>query len=324
MESGKTRAGRERAGLMLGYLARRLVQMVPTALLAATLVFSLIHLIPGDPVEMMLGEGARRTDVEALRHDLGLDRPLLLQYGSFLGGLLRGDLGHSLQSGEPVLALIAGRFPATAELAVASLLIALLVALPLGVLAALHRDGIVDHAARLLSLLGVSVPSIWLGPMLILLFAITWDLLPVSGRGGLASVLLPAVTLGAGLAGLLTRMVRAALADELVRPYLLAARARGLGGVAVVARHALKNALVPVVTVLGLQFGALLTGAILTETIFAWPGVGRLLVESIRLRDYPLLQGAVLLIAFTYLLVNLATDLVYALLDPRIRYGRAS
>jgi peptide/nickel transport system permease protein len=309
---------------MSGYLLRRLAQVVPTALLAASLVFSLIHLIPGDPVEMMLGEGAQRADVEALRRDLGLDRPLLEQYGSFLGGLLRGDLGSSLRSGEPVLAIVLQRFPATLELAVASLLVGLLVALPLGVQAALHRDGVVDHGARLLALLGVSVPSIWLGPMLILLFAISWDLLPVSGREGAAGVVLPALTLGAGLAGLLTRMVRAALADELVRPYLLAARARGVGGVAVVGRHALKNALVPVVTVVGLQFGALLTGAILTETIFAWPGVGRLLVESIRLRDYPLLQGSVLLIALTYLLVNLATDVAYAWLDPRIRYGRSS
>jgi peptide/nickel transport system permease protein len=306
---------------MTGYLVRRLAQVVPTALLAATLVFSLIHMIPGDPVEMMLGEGAQRTDVEALRHDLGLDRPLLAQYGSFLGGLARGDLGSSLRSGEPVLAIIVARFPATLELAVASLVVALLIALPLGVLAALHRDGVIDHGARLFALVGVSVPSIWLGPMLILLLAIYWDLLPVSGRQGVASLVLPAITLGAGLAGLLTRMVRAALADELVRPYLLAARARGVGAMAVVGRHALKNALVPVVTVLGLQFGALLTGAIITETIFSWPGVGRLLIESIRLRDYPLLQGSVLLIAFTYLFVNLATDVAYAVLDPRIRYG---
>jgi len=306
-----------------GYLLRRLAQVIPTALLAATLVFSLIHLIPGDPVEMMLGEGAQPTDVTALRHDLGLDRPLLVQYGAFLGGLVRGDLGKSLKSGEPVLSIIKERFPATLELSLASMIVALALSLPLGVLAALYRDRAVDHAARFVALLGVSVPSIWLGPMLILLFAITWDLLPVSGREGPASVVLPAITLGAGIAGLLVRMVRAALADELMRPYLLAARARGVAGVAVVGRHALKNALVPVVTVLGLQFGSLLTGAILTETIFGWPGVGRLLVESIRLRDYPLLQGSVLLIAFTYLFVNLATDLVYAALDPRIRYGRS-
>ena len=308
---------------MTGYLLRRLAQVIPTALLAATLVFSLIHLIPGDPVEMMLGEGAQPADVTALRHDLGLDRPLLVQYGAFLGGLVRGDLGKSLKSGEPVLSIIADRFPATLELSLASMIVALALSLPLGVLAALYRDRAVDHAARFVALLGVSVPSIWLGPMLILLFAITWDLLPVSGREGPASVVLPAITLGAGIAGLLVRMVRAALADELMRPYLLAARARGVAGVAVVGRHALKNALVPVVTVLGLQFGSLLTGAILTETIFGWPGVGRLLVESIRLRDYPLLQGSVLLIAFTYLFVNLATDLVYAALDPRIRYGRS-
>ena len=308
---------------MTGYLLRRLAQVIPTALLAATLVFSLIHLIPGDPVEMMLGEGAQPADVTALRHDLGLDRPLLVQYVAFLGGLVRGDLGKSLKSGEPVLSIIVDRFPATLELSLASMIVALALSLPLGVLAALYRDRAVDHGARFVALLGVSVPSIWLGPMLILLFAITWDLLPVSGRQGPASVVLPAITLGAGIAGLLVRMVRAALADELQRPYLLAARARGVAGVAVVGRHALKNALVPVVTVLGLQFGSLLTGAILTETIFGWPGVGRLLVESIRLRDYPLLQGSVLLIAFTYLFVNLATDLVYATLDPRIRYGRS-
>jgi peptide/nickel transport system permease protein len=279
-----------------------------------------VHLIPGDPVEMMLGEGARAADVESLRRDLGLDRPLGEQYLGFLAGLLRGDLGRSLHSQQPVTAALLERFPATLELAVASMAVALLVALPLGVLAALYRGRWIDHAARLVALLGVSMPGFWLGPMLILLFAIELDLLPVSGRGGLASLLLPAVTLGTGLAGLLTRVIRAALADELGRPYLLAARARGLGRLAAVGRHGFKNALVPVVTVLGLQFGALLTGAIITETIFAWPGLGRLLVEAIRLRDYPLLQGAVLLIALTYLLVNLATDVVYAWLDPRIRY----
>jgi peptide/nickel transport system permease protein len=305
---------------MSGFLLRRLAQVLPTALLAATLVFALVHLIPGDPVEMMLGEGARAADVESLRRDLGLDRPLGEQYLGFLAGLLRGDLGRSLHSQQPVTAALLERFPATLELAVASMAVALLVALPLGVLAALYRGRWIDHAARLVALLGVSMPGFWLGPMLILLFAIELDLLPVSGRGGLASLVLPAVTLGTGLAGLLTRVIRAALADELGRPYLLAARARGLGRLAAVGRHGFKNALVPVVTVLGLQFGALLTGAIITETIFAWPGLGRLLVEAIRLRDYPLLQGAVLLIALTYLLVNLATDVVYAWLDPRIRY----
>jgi peptide/nickel transport system permease protein len=295
--------------------------MLPTALLAATLVFALVHLVPGDPVEMMLGEGARTADVAALRAQLGLDRPLLEQYADYMAGLARADLGTSLHSGRPVRDVLAERFPATAELALASLLVALAIALPLGVLAALYRDRAPDHLARLGALLGVSMPAFWLGPMLILLFAIEWDLLPVSGRGGLASLVLPAVTLGSAIAGLLTRMVRAALADELARPYLLAARARGLGGAAVVARHALKNALVPVVTVVGLQFGALLTGAVITETIFSWPGVGRLLIESIRLRDYPVLQGGVLLVALTYLVVNLATDVTYAWLDPRIRYA---
>jgi peptide/nickel transport system permease protein len=302
------------------FILRRVAQVVPTALLAASLVFALVHLIPGDPVEMMLGEGARAADVVSLRRELGLDRPLGEQYVSFVGGLLRGELGSSLHSRRPVTGELLARFPATLELAVASLLVGLAVALPLGTLAALHRGRWTDRAARLVALLGVSMPGFWLGPMLILLFAIELDLLPVSGRSGVASLVLPAVTLGTGLAGLLTRVVRASLGDELGRPYLLAVRARGVSRVAAVGRHALKNALVPVVTVVGLQFGALLTGAILTETIFAWPGLGRLLVESIRLRDYPLLQGAVLFIALTYLLVNLATDVVYAWLDPRIRY----
>src|SRR5688500_18544390 len=222
------------------FLTRRLALSVPVLLGGATLVFSLIHMIPGDPAQAMLGETASPADIAALRSKLGLDRPLLEQYAAFLGGLARGDLGTSLHSGEPVLATLAERFPATLELVVASLLVALLVALPLGVVAALYRDRVPDHLARLLALLGVSMPSFWLGPMLILLFAIEWDLLPVSGRSGPASLVLPAVTLGAGLAGLLTRMVRAALAEELGRPYLLAARARGVGRATAVGRHALK------------------------------------------------------------------------------------
>jgi peptide/nickel transport system permease protein len=304
---------------MIDYVIRRLAQTLPIALLVATLVFSLIHMIPGDPVEMMLGEGAQRSEVETLRHELGLDRPLIQQYGSFLGGLLKGDLGRSLHFGEPVGRILARHYPATLELAFASMLVALAIALPLGILAAFHRDGPIDHASRFFSLLGVSIPNFWLGPMLILVFSIQLNLFPVSGRSGLASLVLPSITLGTALAGLLTRMIRSSLAEELHKPYLATAQAKGLSRRLAVVRHALKNASIPVVTIVGLQFGALLTGAIITETIFAWPGLGRLIIQSIRLRDYPLVQGGILAIALTYLLLNLLTDVVYAYLDPRIR-----
>lgn len=309
---------------MGSFVLRRLAQAIPVALLVATLVFSLVHLIPGDPVEMMLGEGARPGDVEALRQRLGLDRPLPEQYFSFLTGLLRGDLGTSLHFDRPVSQVLLQHFPATLELALAAMLVALGLALPLGVLAALYRDGVVDHASRFFALLGVSLPNFWLGPMLMLLFAIQLDILPVSGRaeGGIsASLVLPAITLGTALAGLLTRMTRASLLTELRKPYVDTARAKGLSRTRAVLRHALRNALIPVLTVVGLQFGALLTGAIITETIFSWPGLGRLLIQAIRLRDYPLLQGGVLLIAWTYVAVNLLTDLLYGWLDPRIRQG---
>jgi len=304
---------------VIAFLLRRLAQAAPIALLVATLVFSLIHFIPGDPVEMMLGEGAERADVEGLRAELGLDRPLGRQYWSFLVGLAQGDLGFSLHFGRPVTELLLERYPATLELTIAALIVALAVSLPLGILAARYRDTAVDHASRFASLLGVSIPNFWLGPMLILLFSIHWNLFPVSGRSGLASVVLPAITLGTALAGILTRMVRTSLAEELHRPYLVTARAKGLRRSTTLVRHALRNASIPVVTVVGLQFGALLTGAIITETIFAWPGIGSLIIQAIQLRDYPLVQGGILVISLTYVLVNLGTDLLYALLDPRIR-----
>jgi ABC-type dipeptide/oligopeptide/nickel transport system permease component len=305
---------------MTGYLLRRLAQTVPILFLVATLVFSLIHLIPGDPVEILLGESAREADVEALRARLGLDRPLGAQYLAFLSGLARGDLGVSVASGRPVTEMIREHYPATLELALAGMLVALILALPLGVSAALQRDRWLDHGSRFFALLGVSIPNFWLGPVLILLFSVHWNLLPVSGRGTWRHLILPAVTLGTALAGLLTRMVRSSLTEELRRPYLATARAKGLSRPEVVVRHALSNALIPVVTVVGLQFGALLTGTIITETIFSWPGLGRLLIQAIRTRDYPLVQAGVLIIAVTYVLVNLATDVVYAWLDPRIRY----
>ncbi len=304
---------------MLRYALGRMAQTIPLALIVCALVFSLIHLTPGDPVEMMLGDGARPAEVEALRRELGLDRPFGRQFVDYFAGLSRLDLGTSLRFRRPVTEVLAQHYPATLLLAVASMIAALALAVPLGVLAALRRGRALDHASRVIALLGVSIPNFWLGPMLIWLFAIRFDWFPVSGREGPASLVLPAVTLGTALAGLLTRMVRSSLVDELDRPYLVAARAKGLGRLQAVARHATKNASIPVVTVVGLQFGALLTGAIITETIFSWPGLGRLIVQAIQARDYPLVQGGVLIIAMSYLLLNLLTDLAYALLDARIR-----
>ncbi|MCZ6506795.1 MAG: ABC transporter permease [Acidobacteria bacterium] len=304
---------------MIRYTLYRLAQTAPLALLVCALVFSLIHLIPGDPVEIMLGDGAQPAEVEALRHELGLDRPLGRQFVDYFVRLARLDLGESLRFRQPVTRLLAAHYPATLELAFASMLAALALALPLGVVAALNRDRALDHGARFLALLGVSIPNFWLGPMLIWLLAIRLDLLPVSGRGGMASLVLPAITLGTALAGMLTRMVRSSLAEELGEPYLVVAQAKGLGYGQAVARHAFRNASIPVVTVVGLQFGALLTGAIITETIFSWPGIGRLIVQAIQARDYPLVQGGILTIALSYLVINLLTDLTYALLDARIR-----
>ncbi len=304
---------------MIGFFLRRLGQAIPLLLLVATLIFSLIHWVPGDPAEAMLGEGARPADIAELRARLGLDRPLGEQYLSFLSGLLRFDLGRSLAYERPVTDLLAARLPRTIELALAALAVALIVSLPLGCLAAIERGRAADVFARGFAYVGTSIPSFWLGPVLILVFAIELDLLPVSGRQSVASLVLPALTLGLQGAALLTRMVRTALADELGKPYLRTARAKGLTAYRAVVGHGLRNALIPVVTVVGLQFGSLLTGSIVTETIFSWPGVGSLLIQAIRLRDYPLVVGAVLLIATTYVLVNLATDLLYGWLDPRVR-----
>jgi ABC-type dipeptide/oligopeptide/nickel transport system permease component len=305
---------------VIRYLTRRLLLTIPVILGVATLVFSLIHLVPGDPAQVMLGEGAAEKDVLELRTRLGLDRPLLEQYGSFLSGLIRGDLGSSFRTGQPVTTSILERVPATVELALAAMAVAMIVAFPLGIIAAVRQGGFADHAAMTTALAGISIPNFWLGPMLAIVFSIELGWLPVSGRGGWESLILPAISLGAALAAILARMTRASLLEELRELYVRAARARGVKGARAILRHALRNSLIPLVTILGLQFGAVLTGAVITETIFAWPGIGRLLIQSITTRDYPLVQGCILLIAVTYVTVNLVTDLLYGVLDPRIRF----
>jgi ABC-type dipeptide/oligopeptide/nickel transport system permease component len=302
------------------FLARRLVLTIPVLLGVATLVFALIHLIPGDPAQSMLGESASTSDIEALRHRLGLDRPLIVQYGGFLGGLMRGNLGTSLRTGEPVTSQIADRIPATFELALAAMLVAIAVAIPLGVAGAVWRGTIADHAAMTLALAGVSIPNFWLGPLLALVFGVELGWFPVSGRGGLEHLILPAVSLGGALAAIIARLTRATVIEELREQYVNAARARGATRARAVLQHAFRNSLIPVVTIVGLQFGAVLTGAVITETIFSWPGIGRLLVQSIGFRDYPMVQGCILFIAVTYVGVNLAADLLYGVIDPRIRY----
>ena len=305
---------------MLRYVVRRLALTVPVLLGVATLVFSLIHFIPGDPAQAMLGETASQEDVDALRQKLGLNRPVLEQYGLFLRGIAQGDLGTSLRTSEPVATAIVQRLPATMELAAAAMLVAIGFSIPLGIAAAVKRGTFIDHMATTVALLGISIPNFWLGPLLALVFAVELGWLPVSGRGTLAHLVLPAISLGAALAAILARMTRASLLEELREPYVQAARARGASRVRAVLRHAFRNSLIPVVTIVGLQFGAVLTGAVITETIFAWPGIGRLLIQSIGFRDYPLVQGCVLFIAVTYVGMNLLTDLVYGVLDPRIRY----
>jgi ABC-type dipeptide/oligopeptide/nickel transport system permease component len=302
------------------FLVRRLVLTLPVVLGVATLVFALIHLIPGDPAQAMLGETASEQDVQALRERLGLDRPLVEQYGAFLAGIARGDLGTSLRTNEPVATAILDRLPATLELAAAAMVVSIGVAIPLGIIAAVRRGTFVDHLATTLALTGISIPNFWLGPLLAIVFAVELGWLPVSGRGTAAHLVLPAISLGAALAAILARMTRASLLEELREPYVQAARARGTSRARAVLRHAFRNSLIPVVTLVGLQFGGVLTGAVITETIFAWPGVGRLLIQSIGFRDYPLVQGCILFIAMTYVGMNLLTDLVYGVLDPRIRY----
>jgi peptide/nickel transport system permease protein len=305
-------------------IASRLASAGLVVLGVACLVFLLIHLVPGDPVDVMLGEAAQPADREALRAAMGLDRPVHVQLRDYLVGLARLDLGVSLHTRQSVAALLAERLPATVELAAASLLVALALALPLGVLAAVRQGSLWDRGAMTFSLLGVSIPNFWMGPLLILVFSLWLGWLPVSGRDGLASLVLPALTLGTAMAAILARMVRAVLLEVLGEDYIRTARAKGLPEHIVVLRHALRNALLPIITLLGLQLGTLLGGAVITETIFSWPGIGQLTVEAIQRRDYPVLQACVLLIAVAYVLVNTLTDLVYAWVDPRVRLGEGA
>lgn len=294
--------------------------MIPITLGIITLIFALIHLIPGDPAVQIAGEGARPEDVAQVRKALGLDQPLWKQYVTYLGNLARGDLGQSFRTNTSVAEEIAARYPATIQLAFGAMFIALLVAFPLGIISAIYRNSWIDNVARFFALIGVSMPSFWFGPLLIIAFAINHPWFPVSGREeGFKSIVLPSVTMGLALAAILTRMIRVSLAEELNQLYVTTAIAKGVTRSKAIFRHALKNALIPVITILALQFGSLLTGAIITEQIFSWPGLGRLLIQSINTRDYPQVQASILVIALTYIMVNFISDLLYGVVDPRIK-----
>jgi len=307
---------------MRNYILRRLLLTIPVILGVSTLVFLFIHFIPGDPIQVMLGESAKPADIEELRKGLGLDKPLHEQYLLFLEGLITGNLGSSIHTGQPILPTILKRIPATLELTISSMFVALLLSIPLGVISAREQYSLVDNSSMFFALLGISMPNFWLGPLLILLFSVNLGWLPVSGRGELRHLILPAITLGTALMAKLTRMTRSSVLEILHEDYITTARSKGLRELIVVFKHALRNALIPVITVIGIQCGALLSGALITETIFAWPGLGRLTITAIRKRDYPLVQGCVLVISLSYVLVNLLTDLAYAWVDPRIRFEK--
>ena len=304
---------------MARYLLTRILYTLPVIWLVVSLVFLLIHLVPGDPIAQMLGEGAPAADLQAARHAYGLDLPLSEQYLNYWKGVLRGNLGVSLRYNQSVSKLLAQRYPYTLQLTLAALAVAILLSIPAGVRSARRRNEWDDRAISVVSLFGLSFPNFALGPILILFFSIKLGLLPVSGSGSFANLVLPAFTMGSALAAILTRMVRTSMLEELSQDYIRTARAKGLPETTVVYRHALRNAMIPVITVLGLQFGALLAGAIVTEKIFSWPGIGRLTIDAISNRDYYVVQGCILAIGLTYVAVNFMTDLVYSVLNPRIR-----
>ena len=302
-------------------MIKRFFSIFPVVFGVLLLTFLLVHLVPGDPVEVMLGESASTADRVQLRADLGLDQPLIVQFGHYLNKLAHGDWGVSIHSKKPILDLLAERLPATAKLALLALSFAILIGLPLGIVAALNVKKWPDKLANLLSLTISAMPHFWMGPMLMMVFALWLGLLPVSGMESPSAIVLPAITLGFGLAAILTRMTRASMLEVLHEDFIRTARAKGLNESTVILHHALRAALLPILTVLGLQLGSLLAGAVITETVFAWDGVGRLLVESIEKRDYPVTQACVLVVALTYVLVNFVTDVVYTRIDPRVRFA---
>ncbi|MGB4811424.1 MAG: nickel ABC transporter permease [Methylophilaceae bacterium] len=301
------------------FLFKKFLNLATVVFGVLLLTFLLIHLVPGDPVEVMLGESASTADREALRTELGLNQPLAVQFGTYLNKLTHGDFGQSIHTKTPIIEVLKARYPATVKLAVLSLLIGLVIGVPMGIYAALKANHWQDIMVTLISVRFSAMPAFWLGPMLMLIFAVWLGWLPVSGMESSTSIILPALTLGFGLSAILTRMTRTSLLEVLNDDYIRTARAKGLSERAVILHHALRAALLPIITIVGLQMGSLLAGTVITETIFSWDGIGRLLVESIEKRDYPVTQACVLVVALSYVLVNLFTDVLYQLADPRVR-----
>lgn len=302
-------------------LFKRLMSVIPVVFGVVLLTFLLIHLVPGDPVEVMLGESANVADSAALREELGLNQPLMVQFGQYLNKLAHGDLGKSIHTKTPISKLIKDRYPATVKLATVALILGLLIGVPMGIYAALHAGHWQDFVVTIISVRFSAMPAFWLGPLLMLLFAVWLGWLPVSGMDNHASIVLPALTLGFGLSAILTRMTRTSLLEVLNDDYIRTARAKGLSERTVILNHALRAALLPIITIVGLQMGSLLAGTVITETIFSWDGIGRLLVESIEKRDYPVTQACVLIISLSYVLINLVTDVLYQVADPRMRHA---
>lgn len=309
---------------MLNYISRRLFQLIPVLFLISLIIFGIMHALPGDPAQLMLAgaEGGAVTPerIAELREQMGLNDPLPVQYVRFISGAVRGDLGESIRFRSPVIELVLDRFPSTLKLSLLGLVFAIGIGLPLGTIAALKQDSLFDTLSMMLSYLGVSMPIFWLGLILIFVFALRFNWFPPAGEGGLKALILPSFTLGFVSAGIISRLTRSSLIEVLNEDYVRTARAKGLRERTVIIRHALKNAFIPVVTMLGLQFGGMLAGAVVTETVFSRPGLGRLIVSAILWKDYPLVQGAVLFLATVYVSVNLLVDISYAWLDPRIHY----
>ncbi|MCZ7569744.1 MAG: ABC transporter permease [Ardenticatenaceae bacterium] len=309
--------------MVVRYIARRLALLVPVLLGISLFVFSLIRFAPGDPVHAALGMDYDPKLAAEMKRELGLDKPIPQQYVWWVGRAIRGDLGRSIVAGETVQALIRSRLPTTLLLSLGSMVVALLIAVPLGIVSAVYKDSLIDNVSRLLAMIGISMPVFWLGILLLIAFALKLKWFPATGslqENGLKAMVLPSIALGASFAALITRMVRSTMVDVLVEDYIRTARAKGLRSRAIYLKHAFKNAMIPVITVVGMQFGLLLSGAVLTETIFNLPGLGRLLVEAVSRRDYPLIQGVILVTSLIFVFANLLVDVIYLIVDPRIRY----
>ncbi len=304
---------------MLQLIARRLIFLIPIIIGVTFISFSILRLTPGDPAQVLLGENATEDDIRAIRQKFGLDKPFFVQYAIYISNVFRGDLGISIRTQRTVLEEVMARYPATLELAGTAVIIASLIGLIAGIVAASNQNSVFDYGSMIISLFGISMPIFWLGLMLMLIFSVILGWLPAVGRGTLAHLVLPAVSLGANSAAIIARMTRSSMLEVIRQDYIQTARAKGLPERVVLYKHAVRNALIPVITVMGIQFGYLLSGAVLTETVFAWPGVGRLMIQSIYMRDYPVVQGAILLVAINFTLVNLFVDVLYGYINPKIR-----